>query len=465
MTLKPSLLVALSLCVSIAVVVGCQTYDFAPVQPLAITQATTVLTINAVAAKPNLMFLVDRSGSMTLPFNTKQEDGTTNSFCFPGDSGTAADVCGNQSVTTTKIQCTAQCPSRWDTLSSTTGNFLTSNGTVARMGLTFFPHTENVAGISSACGAPASGAGMGGIDVPLATDDAASVLVANATLIQNKIQGVIQFGNSSNASRVAGGTPTAESVNFVVNAGGWDTSPNHRENLIVLLTDGLPNCNSKFQPKYPDPACGCVESDPNVCNANPVLLCNDFGNATTAIGGAAAKGINTVVVGYGSLQGGAGGDLLSGAAATSLQSMAVAGGFQRRCYTDGGECATTDLSCFEASILKDKSNSCPRQFFAVQTQDQLAAALKAITAAIVTGDPCQVTFDNLPSDPRLVSVVITDNNVITSYPYPSPTVWAYAGAANGGAASSINFVEPLCSKIKSRVDTISYEVRVATLIK
>ena len=43
---------------------GCMTYDFQPVQPLAIAQTRTGGVIRAKKLKPNLMLLVDKSGSM-----------------------------------------------------------------------------------------------------------------------------------------------------------------------------------------------------------------------------------------------------------------------------------------------------------------------------------------------------------------------------------------------------------------
>ncbi len=44
-------------------VVGCQTYDFEPVEPLAISQTTQSKTVAGRQPKPNLMLLIDKSGS------------------------------------------------------------------------------------------------------------------------------------------------------------------------------------------------------------------------------------------------------------------------------------------------------------------------------------------------------------------------------------------------------------------
>ena len=51
---------------------GCQTYDFEPVTPVSLGQTTTSVSISAKQLKPNLMLVLDRSGSMRLPFDPTQ---------------------------------------------------------------------------------------------------------------------------------------------------------------------------------------------------------------------------------------------------------------------------------------------------------------------------------------------------------------------------------------------------------
>ncbi|HSP77727.1 MAG TPA: VWA domain-containing protein, partial [Myxococcaceae bacterium] len=53
---------------------GCQTYDFEPVEPLALAQTTETRRIEARERKPNLMLLVDTSGSMTDPVDPADPD-------------------------------------------------------------------------------------------------------------------------------------------------------------------------------------------------------------------------------------------------------------------------------------------------------------------------------------------------------------------------------------------------------
>ncbi|HEY0093821.1 MAG TPA: VWA domain-containing protein, partial [Archangium sp.] len=53
---------------------GCQTYDFEPVEPLAVAQTTETRRIEARGLKPNMMMLVDTSGSMTAPVDKTDRD-------------------------------------------------------------------------------------------------------------------------------------------------------------------------------------------------------------------------------------------------------------------------------------------------------------------------------------------------------------------------------------------------------
>jgi hypothetical protein len=46
---------------AVVLATGCQTYDFEPVEPLAVAQTTESRSIKARAPKPNLMLLVDTS--------------------------------------------------------------------------------------------------------------------------------------------------------------------------------------------------------------------------------------------------------------------------------------------------------------------------------------------------------------------------------------------------------------------
>src|SRR5271166_6153830 len=83
---------------------GCQVYDFEPVTPLSLGQTSQVNTLTVTPFKPNLLLLVDKSGSMDLPVDT------TNLACFTAPGG---EVCGQDKAYPCNV---AMCPTRWSTL-------------------------------------------------------------------------------------------------------------------------------------------------------------------------------------------------------------------------------------------------------------------------------------------------------------------------------------------------------------
>jgi hypothetical protein len=183
---------------------GCQTYDFEPVEPLAVAQTTQTKTVIARQSKPDLMLLVDKSGSMLFPIN-------------PQDANCPAG-CGPTSP------CPGTCKTRISELRSAMNTFLTQNGTVARFGLSQYP-TDGLCGNTQPN--PAS------LVVGLSqSNDVDSELQAKANEVKTAI----------NSLAPTGGTPTGASLRFV---GNDPTLSNpDREDFVVLLTDGLPNCNA-----------------------------------------------------------------------------------------------------------------------------------------------------------------------------------------------------------------------------
>src|SRR5205814_6955098 len=131
--------------------------------------------------------------------------------------------------------------------------FLTNNGTVARMGLAFFP--------PSFCN-PTSSMSQ---DVS-SSNEVPSELQAWSNTILSKIT----------STAPSGGTPTAASITFV--AGNPALADTQRDNFILLLTAGLPNCNPNFQPAYPDPACRCTDTNDSSCRGESSRLCLDETN-------------------------------------------------------------------------------------------------------------------------------------------------------------------------------------------
>jgi len=414
--------------IAIFLALGCQTYDFQPVAPVSLGQTTTSVTITAKQLKPNLMLVLDRSGSMRLPFDPTQA---------------ACGTCGQ----TGQPNCDpTACPSRWDVLTSTASSFLSQHGTVARMGVSFFPSLSDATitdpgsnNTSGFCTATSS------IDVglPGADDDATLQNSANAVDFAIRRVGATA---SPLAGGIGGGTPTGDSLKYVAANAGFGSTL-QRQSFLLLMTDGLPNCDaaSGLNANVNPAACDCTDGPTSaVCTYYPVLDCNDFNATALKVSDIRTSGVKTIVIGYG--------DVFGASAQNSLQRIALAGDFQRRCAAGGGECNPSDTACFQSS----NPNLCAEQFFRATSKDQLSAALAAISSAILQGNPCLVELQPAPVDPTFLTVLVTEQGTTTAYPYPSP-VWTFTALPDGNA--TLTFNDPLCSKMKSLTEDITYEIR------
>ena len=254
---------------------------------------------------PNVMLLVDLSGSMNLPIN-------------PSDAACPSG-CGVSSAN----PCPITCPTRLSELRSGLTTFLSTRGTTARFGLTTYP-------AGPLCQVPTAVT----IDLP----PAMAADIGNETF---RAQHAATISTAISAVTAQGGTPTAASLGFVGGLSGLQQSDG-RADVVVLITDGLPNCNTT----NPNALCGCQAS--NSCSAAQTsacacttssctsalcsLGCLDASAATTAVSTLHASGIDVVVVGFGA-------DTATGAASVVLDSMARVGGRPHACPGGtSGEC-------------------------------------------------------------------------------------------------------------------------------
>lgn len=403
--------------VAVMVLASCQTYDFERVTPLLVGQTTTRTVIASKRLKPNVMMLVDKSGSM------KEAIDDTAGGCTLG--------CG----TSGHPDCGPTCATRISELRSAMSTFLQSSGTVARLGATVFPAGEG-------CTPPTN------IDVPLPAptevdEGAEPELAASAAQI-----GVLIGGPAP-----VGGTPTGESLAFLGTYAGLSTAPNgqddNRDDFVLLLTDGLPNCSGA----NPNQICGCVSTScsvaqtqacacttPSCAGVNCSRGCLDQQGAVESVKALKQKGIRTIVVGFGAA-------LASGSGPVVLNAMAREGGVPRECPQG------TDLECGGTPGTCDTTTKqCSTAFYQAANAAELAATLRRILEVIVPEDPCEFLLEAKPSDERYLSVLVDEQNLVEG-----PATYEYDFDAN-----RVTFLGSVCERITASTPgrTVSVEFRI-----
>ncbi len=378
-------------------VASCQTYDFERVVPLAVSQTTDKKIIKSKALKPNIMMLVDKSGSMDFPTDA------TNPTCG-SCQGTA---------------CPASCPTRLEDLKDAMSTFLNNSGTVARLGLTLYPDSS-----TNQCGSASS------IDrqfpAPSAVDDGLDPdLQMKASEINSRIQMVT----------AGGGTPTGASLRFVGEYAGLNDADDSRDDFVLLLTDGLPNCNpnnvanicgcfanSSCTPAQ-NAACACTGNCNHISSCS--ISCLDADGSVEAVRSLRMKSIKTIVVGFGA-------DLANESGRNVLNALAKEGGFARTCPNG------TDAECGSNNTCIVADKVCASAFYQAANGAELAQALTNISNLLGV-DACTYTLSEQPSDPKYLAVVVDGTTVSSgsdTYTYDYPT-------------SKVTFVGAMCDRIKA----------------
>jgi len=397
---------------------GCQTYDFEPVEPLAVAQTTESRSIKARAPKPNLMLLVDTSGSMKEPAEPSLEVCKKNGVSC-GESTFQCNIAGG-------------CDTRWSALQKAMTDFLKGTATSARIGLTTYPK-DDFCGASSA------------VRTTLPAEDLedATTLTAKADEALNTLLAIKTYATATGDKTPEGGTPTGESLKFVgtqlVNQRAQQKV--ERSDFVLLLTDGLPNCNENYPDAYPSTKCFCTLT--NGCNFTPKTGCLDTDASVAAVQQLRAQNIKTIVIGFGA-------DFSSGTTAAvkgaqTLNAMAIAGDFKRTCAADA-DCGTGD-TCNKTEGV------CNRRFYQAGNKDELLAALRQISEKV--GDnPCLLTFTDpaqAPTAEELVVVYINGERLAAG-----TDTWQLLPDKSG-----VKFLGSTCTRIEnsSTANPVDLEVR------
>ena len=384
---------------------ACQTYDFEPVDPVTLAQARRVETVSATLAKPNIFLLLDHSGSMNDdPANVK-----------------------NPPAGTRKIDLAVDNLSR----------FAEEISKDAHLGFHYFPAIPQGASPSAAesCVAPPL-ATVGTLGVELNTSSDSDLAGMQATVVAIKTR-VESLRNSSK-----GGTPTAVALDTF---GAYTPlSEVKRQNYVVLLTDGLPNCNASFSANTPSAGlCSCPNGVVLGNSTNPAMTtctadearanCLDDQGAVAAVARLRKNKISTIVIGFG---------LGTNSAATrTLSDMALAGGFQRPC-TQNADCGTGG-SCSEMGIdpCGKASRVCKSRFFDVNSGSELSSSLASIRDAVKCLDPCKQVLPSTPSHPEYISVNFDGEQL-----HASSATWEYVAPVNN-SSPLIQFRGAYCDKL------------------
>jgi len=280
--------------------------------------------------KPNVMILLDKSGSMAAP--------------LPGGTGCA--TC--QFPTCPE----ATCPTRMGQVRAGLNTFLTQTQWGLRVGLTIYP-------ADTVCTPAGAAQVLSRINPPSDSQTDLQTLALRAN-------GFVQM------QTVGGGTPTGPSIAFAGTVS--DLNDAQRDDWVVVITDGLPNCN----PNNPNtctnmaackctlvnsmgmPSCAAGANDAMFC----VRGCLDETGTVGAITELRARGVGTIMIGLGPDFGTAGSDGFN-----LLSRTSIAGGYTRMC-PNGTGCSAGD-TC-------DASFRCGRSFYQASSANELAAALQDI---------------------------------------------------------------------------------------
>jgi hypothetical protein len=264
-----------------------------------------------VLGKPKMMFLIDKSVSMN----------------FPNDSSSPACPanCNNGGSL-----CPSTCTTRLSVLRSAMATILDSHGADAWMGMAIYP-TGTAA--NSSCTPTLKGDVK--VELALEAADPVASMRAAAQNVNLEIQRLVP----------AGGTPTAGALRFLSTYQPLlrSSTDADREAYLVLITDGLPNCNEHNPNTCVDfAACRCTLA--NCTGAFCAQGCLDQDDSVAAIAELRTKGVKTIVVGFGV-------EAASGDGPAVLNKLAEAGGMSRTCvHGTDAECGIGD-TCESSTLL------------------------------------------------------------------------------------------------------------------
>jgi hypothetical protein len=326
---------------------SCQMYQFEPVEPVTVVVSEQTFPLSPVL-KPNVMLAVDRSGSMR-----QQLDAS----------------------------CTTNCATRMSDLKQAVATFAMLAEDRIRLGLTTFPKEAPLCQPATEVSVP--------LPVGSRVDDpqASQANRSSATQVNAAVQ----------ALEPTGGTPTGATLAFLSTLQELK-SADFRDDFVLLLTDGLPNCNAENPNDFFQSPTQC-RCQADTCNdALRRLGCLDADRTVAEVNALGRAGVKTIVVGFGS-------DTNKGDARDVLERMARAGGVARTCTMDS-DCGSGDRCA---------SGQCGRWAFQASNRAELEQVLTTVLAG-VTPLKCTRLLPEKPLATGAVSLLGADGRPIARGP-------------------------------------------------
>ena len=394
------------LSVGFVALAACQTYDFQPVPSFTATQHDAALDMKATTLPPNIMVLIDKSDSM-------------NELVSPGKNvdGSANPACTKEACTDTGY-CPNTCSTRINELRDAMKVFLPESLEISKedprplgkFGLTLFPSDDY-------CAPPSN------VEIGLVASDEDADLKAQIGKVQKYIDEKL-YNSNDNGKPINGGTPTGDSLRYLLQ-NVPALKDKDRKSFILLLTDGLPNCNPSVRQSDcgAENVCRCtLYGKEGLCtaqnNCEDSLGCLDNFGTVNVIRELHNEGIGTIVIGFGVEQGAPSID-----AKAVLDAMALAGG--------------VNPTHFPA---KDKAS--------------LLAVLRNLRE-VFEELPCTFKLSGQVSDPSLISVHVDEQRI-----NPGDNTYSYNKELN-----AVVFAEAgeLCARLKKSSNKNPVALRITVL--
>lgn len=271
--------------------------------------------------KPHVVFVVDRSATMIWPADTSDPD------CRMADNS----ICGTQRVD----NCiNSICPTRLGTTKTLMEVFMASHATDARFSLAFFPATSGGSSAEEMCRASSQ------MRVSPPTGDEPGQLQASADAVLQAIR---------NVPPPAGSSPLTDTLKMVERETPLGSSAAMPGDKVVIITDGVPNCNANNVYDGSQPECRCTLS-PGLCTGDYARRgCVDEQGAAAVLTALRERGVRTYVMLVGT-------DVLAGEGPSVFNALAEAGGTARDCPQG------TNEECGASNTCNPSTRQCSRRF-------------------------------------------------------------------------------------------------------